>query len=64
MSERDHTQTTQDERVSTARWAGRRGADDRRSPVRPEDDPAPRSPEPDRDAIDKGEEVLERVKPY
>ncbi len=41
-----------------------RGTDDRRGTVRPADDPAPASPAPDEDAVRKGEDVLERVKPY
>jgi hypothetical protein len=41
-----------------------RGADERRETVDPAKNPAPRSPEPDREAVEKGQEVLERVKPY
>ena len=41
-----------------------RGADERRATVNPAENPAPRSPEPDQEALDKGEESLERVKPY
>jgi hypothetical protein len=41
-----------------------RGADERRGTVDPAQNPAPRSPEPDREALEKGEEILERVKPY
>ncbi len=41
-----------------------RGADERRGTVDPAKNPAPRSPEPDREAVEKGEEILERVKPY
>lgn len=49
---------------STAESAGRRGKDDRRGEVNPADNPAPTSPAPDKDAIRKGEEILQRVKPY
>lgn len=49
---------------STAGSAGRRGEDDRRGAVNPAENPAPSSPPPDEDAIRKGEENLERVKPY
>lgn len=62
MSEREPIPT--DERMSTFESAGRRGTDDRRTPVHPADDPAPVSPDPDRDAIKRGEDVLKRVKPY
>jgi len=41
-----------------------RGADERRETVDPAQNPAPRSPEPDQEAIEKGEEILERIKPY
>jgi hypothetical protein len=41
-----------------------RGADDRRGTVRPGDDPAPISPPPDEQAVRKGEDILERIKPY
>lgn len=59
MSERE----LEDERQSGSQRTPR-GADDRRSAVRPADDPAPVSPEADREAVEKGEDVLERVKPY
>ncbi len=49
---------------SNAEKAGTRGSDDRRSDVNPADNPAPSSPEPDRDAIRDGEERLDSVKPY
>jgi hypothetical protein len=62
MSEID--QTTEEERESTAQSAGQRGSDDRRSPVNPADNPAPISPALDEEAVRKGEDVLERVKPY
>jgi hypothetical protein len=62
MSEREDT--PRQNRQSTYESAGRRGTDDRRTPVSPSDDPAPVSPDPDREAIHKGEDVLERVKPY
>ena len=51
-------------RHTTTDTAGRRGTDDRREPVDPAANPAPRSPEPDQEAIEKGEETLDRVKPY
>lgn len=41
-----------------------RGADERRETVDPAQNPAPSSPEPDPKAVEKGEEILERVKPY
>ena len=53
-----------EDRLSVSESAGRRGTDDRRASVDPTDDPAPVSPEPDQDAIHRGEDVLERVKPY
>jgi len=62
MSEREDTAIEQ--RVSISESAGQRGSDDRRSTVRPGDDPAPVSPEPDGEAIRQGEAILERVKPY
>jgi hypothetical protein len=62
MSEREATSAR--ERESTAESAGQRGADDRRGSVRPWDDPAPVSPAPDREAIRKGEDILERIKAY
>ncbi len=40
------------------------GRDDRRGTVNPNDRPVPSSPEPDEQALKKGEETLERVKPY
>jgi hypothetical protein len=52
------------ERQPIPESAVRRGADDRRKLVRPEDDPAPTSPTADDAAVQKGEDVLERVKPY
>jgi len=42
----------------------RRGEDDRRGTVDPSQNPAPSSPAPDEEAVRKGEEALERVKPY
>jgi hypothetical protein len=62
MSEREVA--PKEQRRSTSESAAQRGHDDRRSTVRPSDDPAPVSPTPDADAIRKGEEVLERIKPY
>jgi hypothetical protein len=41
-----------------------RKTDDRRSEVRPTDNPVPSSPAPDADAVREGEEKLERIKPY
>lgn len=43
---------------------GQREVDDRRSPVDPTENPIPSSPEADEEAVRKGEETLERVKPY
>lgn len=54
----------QSEYDSTADTAGRRGTDDRRTPVDPKENPAPQSPAPDRDEVRKSEEILSRVKPY
>lgn len=62
MSEREEQTTLQPE--SIAQFAGRRGDDDRRGRVAPESNPAPVSPAADEEAIHKGEEILERVKPY
>lgn len=61
MSERDRT--TQEERESFLD-AARRGDDDRRSERNPAENPAPTSPEPEREALRAGEEKLDRVKPY
>ena len=49
---------------ATLQGAGRRGEDDRRGAVKPTDNPAPRSPAPDQEAIREGEEKLDSVKPY
>jgi hypothetical protein len=49
---------------STFESAGARGRDERREAVNPADNPAPVSPAADQEAIRKGEETLERVKPY
>lgn len=57
MSERDTTPTQQDPPVG-------RGNDDRRHEVKPNDNPAPSSPEPETDSVREGHEKLERVKPY
>lgn len=59
-----HNTDQEDERQSIRETAGQRGTDERRDTVNPADNPAPRSPEPDRESIQKGEETLERVKPY
>ncbi len=57
--------SNQDETRETAgETAGRRGTDERREAVNPAQNPAPSSPEPDREALKYGEEILERVKPY
>lgn len=42
----------------------RRAGDDRRGDVKPTDNPVPRSPEPEEEAVRAGEEKLDRVKPY
>jgi hypothetical protein len=63
MSEREKTQPTSPH-PEPRPPAILRGADDRRTLVRPQDDPAPSSPAPDRDALAKGEEILARVKAY
>jgi hypothetical protein len=62
MSEREATPNPP--RQSVIETAAQRGTDDRRTAVRPRDDPAPVSPLPDAEAIRKGEDILERVKPY
>ncbi len=49
---------------SSLETAAKRGDDDRRGQVRPEDNPAPRSPEPDEQATRESEEKLDSVKPY
>ncbi len=54
----------EDPQESIGDGAGSRGTDERREPVDPTHNPAPRSPEPDADAVKKGQETLERVKPY
>ena len=54
----------EDRRDSIGDVAGIRGTDERREPVDPVQNPAPTSPEPDREAVEKGQEMLERVKPY
>jgi len=54
----------EDQRDSFGDMAGSRGTDERTEQVDPNQNPAPRSPEPDREMVEKGEEVLERVKPY
>jgi hypothetical protein len=61
MSERD--ETTQRERESFLDTT-RTGDDDRRGQRNPADGPAPRSPEPEEEALRSGEEKLERVKAY
>jgi hypothetical protein len=40
------------------------GTDDRRGMVDPATDPRPVNPPVDDEAVDKGREVLDRVKPY
>jgi hypothetical protein len=62
MTEREETHIEQ--RAPSPEPAGRRGTDDRRGTVRPGDDPAPVSPPADEEAVRKGEDILERVKPY
>lgn len=54
----------EDRRDSIGDVAGSRGTDQRTEQVNPAQNPAPSSPEPDREAVKKGEETLERVKPY
>ena len=51
-------------RETTGETAGRRGTDERREAVNPAQNPAPSSPEPDREALRHGVEILDRVKPY
>ena len=57
------TERPQDEQMFEEGTA-QRGEDDRTSDVNPAENPAPQSPEADEEAIRKGEEILERVKPY
>ena len=59
MSEREDTPIEQ--HGASTESAGRRGTDDRRGTVRPENHPAPRSPAPDEEAVRKGRDVLDRV---
>ncbi len=49
---------------SSAGPAARRGEDDRKGRVNPAENPAPSSPAPDEEAVRKGEQNLDRVKPY
>ena len=56
--------TQEDVRDSFGDGAASRGTDNRREAVDPAQNPAPTSPEPDQEALRKGEETLERVKPY
>jgi len=58
------TEPDEGSRDSMAEAAGQRGEDDRRHDVRPVDNPVPQSPAPDEEAIRKGEETLDRIKPY
>jgi hypothetical protein len=60
----DGPDSQEDLRDSIGDVAASRGTDQRRQAVNPTQNPAPRSPEPDREAIRKGEETLARVKPY
>lgn len=60
MTERDDS-TQQDQPPQSP---PARGGDDRRSEVKPTDNPAPRSPEAEADTVREGEEKLGRVKPY
>jgi hypothetical protein len=59
MTERDHS-SQHDSQTQNAS----RGTDDRRNEVKPHENPAPSSPEPEEDAVREGEEKLGRVKPY
>ena len=61
MTQRDDT-TAQDQSQDQAGRA--RKIDDRRGDVKPTDNPVPSSPEPEANAVQAGEEKLERVKPY
>lgn len=56
--------TERDESIKQDQTWGRRAGDDRRSEVKPTDNPVPSSPEPDADAVREGQEKLDRVKPY
>ncbi len=65
----DPNRSTQEEPAdlpheSTSDTSAARGSDDRRGDVNPADNPAPSSPEPDPEVVRRGEENLERVKPY
>jgi hypothetical protein len=56
--------TTPESDPSSQSTAVGRGSDERKQAVDPAQNPAPSSPEPDEEALRKGEETLERVKPY
>lgn len=58
------TSPAKDTQVKDEKSRTPRGADERRGTVDPSQNPAPSSPEPDREAVERGEEILERVKPY
>ncbi len=62
MSEKDQNPRMQTE--GRKKGAADPRADDRRSPVNPTQNPMPSSPVADEEAVRKGEETLERVKPY
>jgi hypothetical protein len=65
MSNEHHSDENLDQQPGTSGEARpRRQGDDRRSRVNPSDNPVPNSPEADEEAVGKGEEILERVKPY
>jgi hypothetical protein len=57
------TERPQGEQIFEEETAAR-GQDDRTADVNPAENPAPQSPEADEEAIRKGEEILDRVKPY
>jgi len=61
MTERERTNQRNIQPEDNSRG---RAADDRRETVKPTDNPVPRSPEPEEDAVRDGEEKLARVKPY
>jgi hypothetical protein len=61
MSQTDDVNTQEQPQDQTH---GAHKTDDRRSEVKPTDNPVPSSPEPDADAVREGEEKLGRVKPY
>lgn len=61
MTKREDTEQDVHERFQTSASGGN---DDRRREVKPTEKRVPNSPEPEEDSVRKGQEKLERVKPY